>query len=105
NNRTALANWGPRKILGALANVKSEQEAAVVLSRIGRLLPDITPEFQIRYYAERFRWAWDGRHGHNREAVKAVTDFLDDIFARDLLSDNPDDRPPMAPDFLAGNWE
>lgn len=105
-NRAALAQWGPRKILGALANVSSEEEKREFLERYGWLYPHDMPDVQIDHYAPKFRLAWAAKDLRDAGAVTAVNNFLNDIFMPDFLSSNPaDQRPVMAADFAGGKWE
>lgn len=109
-NRAAIDQWGARKILGYLANIspkppESEEQGREFVQRCGELYDSLTPEFDAIGYAKTFLWAWDAKDGRNVEAVNGVNRMLDDIFARDLLSNNPEERPGIAADFMAQQWE
>jgi hypothetical protein len=97
-----------RRILGDLANVsatppKNQADAEEFIKRHGPLYPgSLSPEFDVFYYAERFRLAWSVE---TESEAAAVNRFLDDIFAADLLSNDPHPRPAIAANFLAGKWE
>jgi hypothetical protein len=110
-NRAALDRWGARKILGALANVSAEAQRNVedeqkFIANYGPLyLGSATPPFDVGYYAGRFRLAWTVKDLRDPQAVEAVNRFLNDIFAIDFLSGNPDELPAISADFSTGKWE
>jgi hypothetical protein len=110
-NRAALDRWSARKILGALANVSAEapknvEDQRAFVANYGPLyLGSATPLFDVGYYADRFRLAWTAKDLRNMEAVEAVNRLLNDIFAIDLLSGNPNELPAISADFSTGKWE
>lgn len=109
-NRNALLQWGPKKILGDLANIPSPKHpdaasrAEAFIDRYGPLNranpSDIQPLEAIRL-APMFRLAWESHTERDREQVNA---FLDGIFSVAWTFDRGE-SPAIRANFDTGRWE
>jgi len=103
-NTAALLEWGPRKILGDLANVPGKDDPNWVtavqkfVSTYGVLRPSQDPEMEVLEYARRFREIWTAK---TEEEFQRANGFLEEIF---IAPDSFSAVPPIT-DFRTGRWE